>query len=175
MSISRMALILGAAALVCGCEAKIGTDDGNAAAGGPADKAASAEGKAEEGKIALSGPGFDLKLQVPLERAKTDSDNDILYPGAKISGMFISAHPDAKSGSDGEVELRFATPDAPDKVAAWYGDPARAGQFALSSSSRDGAAFVMAGKHKGDGGGFRLRLEPKGTGTDGRLILRDKG
>jgi hypothetical protein len=170
-----MAIILGAAALICGCEAKTGTDVGNEAAAGPDSKAASAEGKAEEGKIALSGPGFDLKLQVPLEQAKTESDNDILYPGAKISGMFISAHPDSKSGSDGEVELRFATPDAPDKVAAWYSDPARAGHFALSSSSRDGAAFVMTGKQKEDGGGFRLRLEPKGAGTDGRLVLRDKG
>jgi hypothetical protein len=170
MGIVRMAVVLGAAALVGGCEAKMGNGATDSASNG----SASAEGKAEEGKIAFSAPGFDLKIQVPLDRAEADGDNHILYPGSKLTGMYIDAHPNAKAGSDGEVELRFGTPDAPEKVAAWYRDPGRAGDFALTSTAREGPAFVLAGTEKGDGNGFRLRLEPKGTGTDGRLTLRDK-
>src|SRR5688500_8547921 len=166
----RMALILGAAALVLGCEAKIGKGDGNMAA----NEQASAEGKAKEGQIAFSMPGFDVKMDVPLDKAKAENEGKILYPGSKVTGIYIAAHPDAASGSDGEVELRFATADPPDKVAAWYRDPARAPDFALSSESKDGEAFLLAGEEKGDRQGFRLRLEAKGGGTDGRLVVRDR-
>ena len=134
----------------------------------------SAEGKAEEGQIAFSTPGFDVKLDVPLDRAETEDQGKILYPGSKVTGLYIAANPDSKSGSDGEVELRFATPDPPDKVAAWYRDPARAEHFTLSADSREGAAFLLAGTEKGEDQGFRLRLEAKGAGTDGRLVVRDK-
>jgi hypothetical protein len=162
--------LLGAAALVCGCEAKIGNDAGKAGENGQS----SAEGKAQEGQIALDAPGFSLKLNVPLDRAKTESDDKILYPGSTLTGLFIDAHPDKKTGADGEVELRFASSDPPDKVAAWYRDPARAQDFSLSSDGREGGALVMAGIRKDDNEGFRLRLEPKGNGTDGRLLIRDK-
>jgi hypothetical protein len=164
-----IAVLLGAAALVCGCEAKIGPADGNASNG-----QASAEGKAEEGSVAFDAPGFNFKLKIPLDRARTDNEGKILYPGSTVTGLYIAAHPDSKSGSDGELELRFASPDAPDKVAAWYRDPARAENFTLSSDGRDGNGIVMAGTQKEDGDGFKLRLEPKATGTDGRLTIRDK-
>ncbi len=170
----NLALMLAGAALVCGCEARVGNDDGNAAAAGnPAAENGSVEGKAEEGKIAFSAPGFDLKIQVPLDRAEADSENRILFPGSKLTGMFISAHPDSKADSHGAVELRFATADAPDTVAAWYRDPARSGDFALTASAKEGSGWALTGAEKEDGDIFRIRLEPKGTGTDGRLVLRD--
>jgi hypothetical protein len=165
-----MTALLATACLVCGCEAKIG----NSANATDSNGQASAEGKAKEGQVALSVPGFDLKLNIPLDRAKTDSDDKILYPGSTVTGMYIAAHPREKTGSDGEVELRFASPDPPERVAGWYRDPARAADFALSSDGKEGSAFVMAGTRKDDDGGFRLRLEPKGNGTDGRILLRDK-
>jgi hypothetical protein len=168
MKISNIAVLIGATALACGCEAKVGTR-GNEASGPP-----SAEGKAEEGKIAFSAPGLDVRLSIPLDETTTRNEGKILYPGTRVTGMYIAAHPDSKTGSDGEVELRFATPDPPEKVAAWYRDPARAGDFTLRSDGRDGAASIMSGVEKKDGDGFRLRLEPKGAGTDGRLILRDR-
>jgi hypothetical protein len=168
----NFALMLAAAALACGCEAKIGSDEGNVASAGNASSGpASAEGKAEEGKIAFSAPGFDLKVQLPLDEAAADSESRILYPGSKLTGIYVAAHPD--KGSNGSVELRFATPDPPDKVAAWYRDPARAGDFALGAAAKDGAAWSIAGEAKEDGHDFRVRLEPKGTGTDGRLTVRD--
>ena len=166
----RIGLILGAAALVLGCEARIGKGDDNMAA----NEQASAEGKAKEGQIAFSMPGFDVKMDVPLDKAKAENEGKIIYPGSKVTGIYIAAHPDAASGSDGEVELRFATADPPDKVAAWYRDPARAPNFSLGSESKDGAAFLFTGTRRDGDGSFKLRLEPKGSGTDGRLAIRDK-
>ena len=162
--------LLGFAALVGGCEAKIGPAEGNAAANG----SSSAEGKAEEGTIALDAPGFNFKLKVPLDRAHAENDGKILYPGVTLTGIFVDAHPNSDADSDGEVELRFSSPDGPDKVAAWYRDPARAPHFSLSSATREGGAFLFTGTRRDQDGSFKLRLEPKGAGTDGRLTVRDK-
>ena len=169
MRIGNMAMLAGAALLIAGCEARIGNGQSDTDSNGQA----SAEGKAEEGQIALSTPGFDVKMNIPLDRAETDDQGKILYPGSKVTGLYIAANPDSKSGSDGEVELRFATPDPPDKVAAWYRDPARAENFAITSDGKEGAAFLLTGTEKGEDNDFRLRLEAKGTGTDGRMIVRD--
>src|SRR5688500_3458972 len=142
MTIARTAAVLAAAALLSGCEAKVGTDGGNTMSNGPV----SAEGKAEEGEIAFSAPGFDLKVRVPFDEAAADNESRILYPGSKLTGIYVAAHPDRKAGSDGSVELRFATPDPPDKVAAWYRGPARAGDFALGDSAKEGAAWSIVGR-----------------------------
>jgi hypothetical protein len=170
MKYGKSLLLAAAACLAWGCEAKIGNNANEASANGQA----SAEGKAKEGQVALSAPGFDIKLNIPLDRAPPPPPHKILYPGSNVTGLYIAAHPKAKSGSDGEVELRFASSDPPETVAAWYRDPARAADFALSSDGKEGAAFVMAGTRKDDEGGFRLRLEPKSGGTDGRILFRDK-
>lgn len=171
MTRSKLALMLGSAFLVLGCEAKGGEGDGNVAS----NDQASAEGKSEEGQVALSMPGFDVKLNVPLDKAETSGDQGkILYPGSKVTGLYIAAHPDKGSGSDGEVELRFSTPDALDKVAAWYRDPARTPDFTISEDAREGGVQIFAGEQKDDKESFRIRLEADGSGTDGRLVVRDR-
>jgi hypothetical protein len=170
MRIGNAALLIGAGLLAAGCDARFGNGQDSTDSNGQT----SAEGKAEEGQIAFSTPGFDVKMNVPLDRAETDDEGKILYPGSKVTGLYIAANPDSKSGSDGEVELRFATPDAPDKVAAWYRDPARAGDFAIGSEGREGSALLLTGTEKGEDNDFRLRLEAKGNGTDGRLVVRDR-
>jgi hypothetical protein len=163
-------------ALLGGCEARIeGGENGTASHQGAAE--GTAEGKAEEGKIALKAPGFDLSINIPKDIAKTaksDQDNALLYPGSTISGMYIAAG----NGGDGqgEVELRFAAAQAPAQVEAWYRDPARAGTFALDEVRRSDGEILMSGRSNGDKQAFRLRLKPSGAGgTDGRLILRDSG
>ena len=72
-----MALLLGAAVAVGGCEAK---DRQRARRMRMPTAQASAEGKAEEGQIALSTPGFDVKLNVPLDRAETDGQASSSIP-----------------------------------------------------------------------------------------------
>jgi hypothetical protein len=173
MAISRLLAAGAVSVLLSGCEAKIGPAADNAAETNGA--AASAEGKAEEGKFTLDTPGFDLSFNIPMNAAKTDKDSRLLYPGSTVTGLFIVAGPKAPDGSDGEVELRFRSGDAPDRVAAWYRDAARAGEFRIDSSGKEGAEIRLAGTERKDGQGFKVRLGPAGGGgTDGRLTVRSR-
>jgi hypothetical protein len=166
-------------ALLGACNAEIGSS-GEEDAGGSGNAAAataSAEGKAEDGKFSIKAPGIDLKLDIPdalAERAEVQGDSNILYPGAKLGGMHVEGG--TGGGNGGAVELRFASADAPDKIAAWYRDAARAADFAINSASREGAGLLLSGKQAGKGDSFSVRLMPAvGGGTDGRLLLGDGG
>ena len=175
MTYRKPIFAMAALALLAGCDAKV--SDGNQAAG---NAAVSAEGKAEEGKISLKAPGFDLSFKVPeglADHVRVDAKSHIVYPGAAIRGMHIAAGSKEKKGvGESEVEIRFATADPADRVAAWYRDPARAEGFTLTPSARDGDGFVIAGTSKSDGDGFKVRLAPKsGGGTEGRLTVHDAG
>jgi hypothetical protein len=164
------------AALACGCDARTGPSDDNGAinARGPA------EGKAEEGVVALDAPGLSFKIKLPLDRAGTDGKSKLLYPGSYLTGIYIAARSDSKTGAGGEAELRFASSDPPDTVAAWYRNQHRLQAVVLSSDDRDGAALVLLGTEKVSGDGFKVRLEPKAVGTvgadgtDGRLTVHDR-
>jgi hypothetical protein len=162
--------------LLGGCEGKIEGGE-NVAANRQGEGEGTAEGKAEEGKIALKAPGFDLSINIPKDiakSAKSDQDSALLYPGSTISGMYIAAG----NGGDGngEVELRFAAPRPPAEVAAWYRDPARADSFTIDEARRSGGELLLGGRSKGDKQAFKLRLQAGAAGgTDGRLTLRDRG
>jgi hypothetical protein len=171
MATSRLTAAAAALVLLSGCEAKVGPAADNMAETNGA--AASAEGKAEAGKFTLDTPGFDLSFNIPVNTAKTGKDSRLLYPESTVTGLFIAAGPKAPDGSDGEVELRFRSDDAPDRVAAWYRDAARADQFRIDSSGQEGSEIRLAGTEKEDGQSFRIRLGPgAGGGTDGRLTIR---
>ena len=164
----------GAVALLAGCEAEVGTKPEAA----PVEAAeAPAAGKAEDGRLSLKGPGFDFKVNIPEGMATEagDSDNNLLYPGAKLSGMHIEAgQAKGNAGAASGVELRFTSTDAPEKVAAWYRDPSRKATFTIASAAREGDALVLSGREAGDGEPFTVRLTPSGAGTAGRLTLTDK-
>jgi len=142
---------------------------GNAAAG--------AAGKAEEGRVSIHAPGFDLKINIPegiRREADMEEDNDIIYPNSTFSGMHVEGGRD-DSRSDGEVELAFTSVDGPDLVARWYQDPARAPSFTVATVNREGQAYVIAGTTRDDDGNFRVRLSPRqGGGTEGRVVLSDR-
>ena len=163
---------LAALILLSACEARIGREgeDGNQTAG------TSADGKSEEGTFSIDAPGFAMEIDIPkaiADNAEIDSDSGILYPGSELSGMHIQA---SEGGNSGSVELRFTSVDAPDKVAAWYRDPARAADFTVASAAREGDAIVISGADKKGGDPFTLRLiAGEGGGTDGRLSLSDRG
>jgi hypothetical protein len=148
-------------------------DDGNSSGG----ERVSAEGKAEEGKIKFHGPGVDFTFKLPKEvsgQAKAAKDSKLLYPGSTMSGMAVAAsRDDSAKGGESEVEMRFSTADAPDRVAAWYRDPARAEGYKLGSIAKEGADFVVNGTQKRDNHPFKIRLSPRaGGGTEGRLTIR---
>jgi len=165
-----LSLAAAAALALTGCEARLGNDAAPAGNG-------SAEGKAEEGRVSIHAPGFDLKVSIPegLRReANMEGDNDIIYPNSTFSGMHVEGGRD-DSRSDGEVELAFTSPDAADVIARWYQDPARATEFRVATTSREGPAIVIAGTTADNDGQFRVRLSPRAAGgTDGRVILSDR-
>ncbi len=160
---------LAALLLLSACEARIGRDDGGKAAEAPA------EGQSEEGTFSIDAPGFAMKIDIPeaiANKAEIDSDSGILYPGSELSGMHIQA---SEGGDRGSVELRFTSADAPDKVAAWYRDPARAADFTVASAAREGDAIVISGADKEGGDPVTLRLTAReGGGSEGRLSLIDR-
>jgi hypothetical protein len=164
-----------AAILLCGCDSTVRPEEPDDPV---ADSPVSAEGKAEEGKISLKMPGVDMTISLPkgvADEARAERDSKLLYPGATLRGMAIVAGPDSDKSSDSEVEIRFSTPDAVEKVAAWYRDPARAEGFQLQRAAKEGDSWTVAGVQKRDEHEFKLRLSPRpGAGTNGRLTIRHR-
>lgn len=161
-------------ALSAACEAKLGkeadaADSGSAANAG----ASSAEGKAEENTFSMKMPGVDIKVAIPESvraNATFDGDSDIIYPGARFNGLHVQGEKEG-AGRHGGVEIRFASTDPAEKIAAWYRDPARK-DFSVASANQEGNGFKIAGKQK-DGDAITVHLAPKpGGGTDGRLVIQ---
>lgn len=167
-------LLASAAALIGACQAKFDPDEADNAAR----TEVSAEGKAEEGKISVKAPGFDLKFTLPkgmVGEARAERDSKLLYPEAILRGMAIAAGEGRAKDGDSEVEIGFSTPDPLDKVVAWYRDPARAEGFRLDRAEKEADGWRVTGVQKRDRHRFKLRLSPRpGGGTDGRLTVRHR-
>ncbi len=156
-------------ALLGACEARIGND-----APSVADNA-TAEGRAEQGRLTIEAPGFNLQLDIPesvMTRADMDGDSALIYPGSSFGGIHVQGN---RAGTDeDQVELRFSTGDEIGRVAAWYRDPARGSSFAIASDSAEGAGFVISGTGRREDERFTLRIAPRaGGGTEARLLLSD--
>jgi len=168
MTSAKLLPLAAAALALAACEARFGND----AAGGTG----SAEGKSQEGQVSISTNGFEMKINIPegLRReANIREDSGIIYPNSRMSGLHVEGGDRAGAGRD-EVEIRFATVDAPDTVERWYRDPARAADFTVASAARAGDAFVISGTRKREDGSFRIHLTARaGGGTDGRAVLTD--
>jgi hypothetical protein len=166
--------LIAASALVGACDVRMGNDAGNGDVAGNV----SAAGKAEEGQLSVSAPGFEMKLDIPdgvRSRAGIDDENGLIYPGARFSGIHVEGgRDDAQGASEGEVELRFTSSDSPETIARWYRDPARSADFTIASAGREGEDLIVAGTTRDDNGRFTVRLSAKdGGGSDGRVVLAD--
>lgn len=146
---SRLALFAAATAFVLpGC----GTGDGNESA-----NAANAmpPSKTENGQLTARVQGVDLKVNLPPPIRRMTEDNDYFYPGARAEG------------DDGR---RFHSDDPPERVAAWYQDPARS-RITVATVERQGPAYVLTGGGR-DGVSLRIRLFPSARGgTDGTVVV----
>ena len=172
MPAPKLLTLSAAAMLAAACDARIGND------APPVEANASAAGKAEEGRLTVSAPGFNLSVAIPEEladNARADSDEELIYPGSRIGGIHVQGGADGAEGDrGGEVELRFSTGDPADRVVAWYRDPARGEHFTIASAAPEGEGFRLSGTGRGEGGNFTLRLAPAAAGgTEGRLVISD--
>lgn len=149
---SRFLLLTAAATLaLAGCEPGEGNEAGNNQHGA---------GRTENGQFTVRAQGVDLKVNLPPPIRRMAEDNDYLYPGAR----------NVRRGTGGEGQ-RFHSDDAPDVVARWYQDPARAGRFAIAAAERQGPARVLIGTAR-NGDALRIRLFPGADGgTDGTLVV----
>jgi hypothetical protein len=167
VSLSIAALSLSA------CEMRIGND------APPVADNASAAGRAQDGRLTIEAPGFNLAVTVPEGMdGQTDSggDNGLVYPGSRVAGVHVQGGRGHDDHGGDQVELRLTSADAPDRVVAWYRDPGRADRFTLSSASREGNATVLAGTGRRDNERFTLRIAPRaGGGSEMRLLIADGG
>jgi len=162
-------LILAASTLAA-CDAGSGDDARGRMAGG----------QARDGDVTVNAPGLQLSVNLPepfRREAHLDpgDNNHLVYPGSQLGGVAVQAG-DGESGNAGasHVELRFSSADAPDRVAAWYADPARRAHFTVSGTRRDGASTIVEGNDK-SGARFRVTLGPAAGGhTEGRLLIIDR-
>ena len=170
----RFALIPLLVVSLTACEMRIGND------APPVADNASAAGRAENGQFSIEAPGFNLYVTIPegmAERGTVSNDNGLVYPGATVAGIHVQGGREQRGGhNNGEVELRLTSADAPDRIAAWYRDPARADRFRVASTTQDGNATVISGTGRRDNERFTLRIAPgAGGGSDLRLLLADAG
>ena len=178
MAAARTLTLILMLGLLPGCEPPAGKEAGKseiAQNDGPSP--GGAEGKAKEGQFSIEAPGVEMKIDIPSGvTSHGNSDSDLLYPGSTLSGMHIEGRRGSAEGKgNAGIELRFTTKEAPEKVAAWYRDPARSTGFTINSVRREAGAILIAGAEKEDGDPFSLRLaEASGGGTEGRLTLSDR-
>jgi hypothetical protein len=135
----------------------------------------SAEGQAEPGKVRLKGSGVDISLVVPKAirgDVKVDRNGKILYPGSTLQGMaMVGSDPKGKNGGESETEVGFATADAPDKVLAWYRDPARTQVFRVIAVRKEPEGTTVFASQP-DGHAIKVHIVPRpGGGTNGRLVI----
>lgn len=174
MTLSKLFPLAAAALALGACDARFGNDATAAAASN-----GSAENKAEDGRLTISTPGFDMKINIPdaiRREARINEDSGLIYPNSQFTGIHVEGgRTPGAEGSGGEVEMRFGSADAPDLIGRWYRDPARAADFTVATADREGDAMVIAGTTK-DQGRFRVRLSPRqGGGTDARIVISDAG
>jgi hypothetical protein len=169
---SKLAVLTGLAMSLTACDWLTARHDDDE----PGNDSPSAEGKAEAGQVALKAPGLDVSFTVPksLTRdVKVHNDIKILYPKTAITGMYAAGG--GEKDKESEVEFRFTSPDAPDSIAAWYRDPARAQAFKLEDVTREGRDTLIRGTPRGGNDHFKVRLSARAQGgTDGRLVIHDK-
>ena len=166
----KLAPALAAFALLAACEARFGND------APPVDANASAEGRAEEGRLTVEAPGFNMSINIPegiRSRANFDEDSGLIYPGATFSGLHVQGQPEGAARQD-EVELRFTSGDPVDRLVAWYRDPARGEEVRIASAEQRGNAFVLSGTGR-EGDRFTVSIAPRqGGGSEARLVLSDR-
>lgn len=159
--------------LLAACEMKMGKDDagkeGASLKVGEDGNVAITAQDGDEG-VSVSLPGFDAKIKVPgieLGGDNMDIGGMKLYPGSEVKGINVT---DQKGPGNSRVEMRFTSPDAPEKVAAYYAQAARDEDFSNIGVTSAGGKSTLTAK-KSDGDDLMIIMEPAAGGTTSGQIL----
>jgi len=166
-------------ALLAACQARTGPQrdgaDKDAAAGKPAITASIGDGaNAATGKdgVSIDTPVFSARVKLPLidlDSGHVDLDGMKLYPGSRVTGVDMDSAGDSHKG---RVEIAFTSPDAPDRLLAYYRQAARDDGFAVSApGTGPGGETVLDGARDAGAKGFHLVIGPDGAGTKGSILL----
>ncbi|KRB79383.1 hypothetical protein ASE00_19960 [Sphingomonas sp. Root710] len=163
--------------LLAGCEFEIGKDKD--------DKDAASVKVGEDGNVAIATeeggeglsikvPGFEGKMNIPgieLGGDNMDIDGIKLYPGTTLHGINVT---DRAGPDNGLVDMRFTSPAAPAKLAAYYAAAARENGFtAIKVANAGGGATLTAINPDGDP--MTISMTPGKAGSEGRILIRDGG
>ncbi len=161
--------------LLAACEMKVGggDDDANDMASVKVGEDGNVAITANDGAdgVSVSVPGFDAKVKVPgidLGSDNMDIGGMKLFPGSKVAGINVT---DQKGPDNSLVEMRFTSPAAPDKVAAYYAAAARDEDYSDIKVSNSGGKAVMTGTES-DGDKVMITMEPAAGGTAGVIVVR---
>ncbi|ATE63207.1 hypothetical protein [Rhizorhabdus dicambivorans] len=163
--------------LLAGCELKVGKD-GNDQGGDSASVSIGADGNiavsANDGKegVSIDTPGFGGRINIKGMRLGSDNmeiDGMKLYPGTELSAINVV---DREGPDNGQVDMRFTSPAAPDKVAAYYADAGRAAGFRDVAVTRQGAAATFSAI-KEDNDRVTISIAPAAGGSSGRIRVQD--
>jgi hypothetical protein len=108
-------------------------------------------------------PGLDLGGD------HMDIDGMKLFPGTKLGAINVT---DRGGPNNGAVDMRFTSPAAPDKVAAYYQAAAGENGFTNVKLAASGPKSVLTA-NKSDGDKLTITMEPGEGGTAGLIQLRD--
>ena len=122
--------------------------------------------------VSVSVPGFEGKVKIPgmeLGGDNMDIDGMKLYPGSEVKGINVT---DQKGAGNSLVQMRFTSPGAPDKVASYYADAARAEDFTDINVTNKGGVATFTAK-KSDGDDITITMNPAAGGaTAGQIVIR---
>jgi hypothetical protein len=152
----RLVLLLTSVALVAGC---------NVHSKNPANSNGDVTIDADsKGEVNFDLPFANAKLKLPegaMRNGNFDVDGVKLMPGSSVTGFSVFAR---DQGSD--VTMTFTAPASPDAVRSYFLD-----QFKAKGVEASATADGLAGKSK-DGNRFAIRLEPAGSGSQGKIEIQ---
>src|SRR5687768_5354480 len=96
----RLFLVAAASLAAAACDARFGND------AAPVADNATAENRAEEGRVTIEAPGFNMSIAIPEGmRDQVGADEEgLLYPGSHFGGIHVQGSAEKAGGDrDGEV------------------------------------------------------------------------
>jgi hypothetical protein len=161
-------------ALLGGCELKVRDDARDGAKDGDASVSIGADGNVaiSENGLSIKTPGFAGKIDIAGMKLGGDTMEVAgmkLYPGTELVAINVVD----KAGPDnGLVDMRFTSPAAPDKVAAYYAQASRDAGFRDIAVRKQGDKALFSAI-KEDSDRVTIEIAPAAKGSAGHIRVQD--